>query len=78
MRGDDPLKVMRRAGHSSFETTQKYIRTAEAIGGAIGEVFPTFAAPQSHGETHGKCLSVENEWRRRESTMKAHFEEASA
>lgn|GEM_PF-664201 len=60
MRGDDPLKVMQRAGHSSFETTQKYIRTAEAIGGAIGDVFPAFATPQSHGESHGKCLTVEN------------------
>ncbi|HWA76034.1 MAG TPA: tyrosine-type recombinase/integrase [Polyangiaceae bacterium] len=39
-RGDDPLKIQQRAGHTSFEMTQKYIRTAEAVGEAIGDVFP--------------------------------------
>jgi integrase len=40
IRGDDPLKIQQRAGHASFEMTQKYIRTAEAVGKVIGEVFP--------------------------------------
>lgn len=40
IRGDDPLKIQQRAGHTSFEMTQKYIRTAEAVGEAIGGVFP--------------------------------------
>jgi hypothetical protein len=31
VRGDDPLKIMQRAGHTSFATTQLYVRTAEAI-----------------------------------------------
>ena len=40
IRGDDPLKIQQRAGHTSFEMTQKYIRTAEAVGEVIGKVFP--------------------------------------
>jgi hypothetical protein len=44
IRGDDPLKIQQRAGHTSFEMTQKYIRTAEAVGEAIGDVFPPLPA----------------------------------
>ena len=44
IRGDDPLKIQQRAGHTSFEMTQKYIRTAEAVGEAIGSVFPPLPA----------------------------------
>jgi integrase len=40
IRGDDPLKIQQRAGHRTFEMTLKYIRTAEAVGEVIGEVFP--------------------------------------
>jgi len=40
IRGDDPLKIQQRAGHTSFAMTQKYIRTAEAVGEVIGKVFP--------------------------------------
>ena len=40
IRGDDPLKIKQRAGHRSFGTTEHYIRTAEAVGEAIGAVFP--------------------------------------
>jgi integrase len=40
IRGDDPLKIQQRAGHRTFEMTQKYIRTAEAVGQVIGAVFP--------------------------------------
>jgi hypothetical protein len=39
IRGDDPLKIQQREG-TSFEMTQKYIRTAEAVGEVIGSVFP--------------------------------------
>ena len=45
IRGDDPLKIQQRAGHTTFEMTQKYIRTAEAVGEVIGAVFP--ALPDS-------------------------------
>ncbi|MEO8182505.1 MAG: tyrosine-type recombinase/integrase [Deltaproteobacteria bacterium] len=40
IRGDDPLKIQQRAGHRTFEMTQKYIRTAEAVGEVIGDTFP--------------------------------------
>jgi integrase len=40
VRGDDALKIQARAGHRELETTQKYIRLAELLGGeAFGEVF---------------------------------------
>ncbi len=44
IRGDDVLKIQQRAGHTSFEMTQKYIRTAEAVGEVIGAVFPALPA----------------------------------
>ena len=40
IRGDDALKIQQRAGHTTFDMTQKYIRTAEAVGEVIGAVFP--------------------------------------
>lgn len=40
VRGDDPLKIQRAAGHSNLETTQGYIREAEALVAGFGEVFP--------------------------------------
>jgi integrase len=30
IRGDEPLRIMQRAGHESFATTQLYVREAEA------------------------------------------------
>lgn len=44
IRGDDPLKIMQRAGHSDFKTTQGYIREAEAVREGFGEVFPPLPA----------------------------------
>lgn len=40
IRGDQPLRIMKRAGHESFATTQLYVREAEAIRDGFGEVFP--------------------------------------
>lgn len=40
VRGDDPLKIMQRAGHADFGTTQGYIRMAEAVREGFGDVFP--------------------------------------
>jgi hypothetical protein len=40
IRGDQPLRIMQRAGHESFATTQLYVREAEAIRDGFGEVFP--------------------------------------
>jgi len=41
IRGEDPLKIMQRAGHADFETTQGYIREAEAVRSGFGDVFPS-------------------------------------
>lgn len=40
VRADDPLKIMSRAGHTDVQTTQIYIRTAEALREGFGDVFP--------------------------------------
>ena len=40
IRGDDPLKIQRAAGHKSLNTTQIYIRAAEDLGGRAGKPFP--------------------------------------
>jgi integrase len=40
VRGDDPLRIQQRAGHSDFATTQIYIREAEVFRGGFGEPFP--------------------------------------
>jgi integrase len=40
VRGDEPLKIMQRAGHTNFQTTQIYVRTAEAIRDGFGTPFP--------------------------------------
>ncbi len=40
VRGDDPLKIKQRAGHSSLTTTERYIREAETIRDGFGGVFP--------------------------------------
>ena len=40
IRGDEPLRIMQRAGHENFQTTQLYVREAEAIRDGFGEVFP--------------------------------------
>ena len=40
IRGDDPLKIMQRAAHKQFSTTQGYLRAAEMVGDAIGTPFP--------------------------------------
>jgi integrase len=40
VRGDDPLKIKQRCGHTTFATTELYIREAEAVREGFGDVFP--------------------------------------
>jgi hypothetical protein len=40
VRADDPLKIKQRCGHTTFTTTEIYIREAEAVREGFGEVFP--------------------------------------
>jgi hypothetical protein len=36
IRGDEPVRIMRRAGHECFATTQLYVREAEPIREGFG------------------------------------------
>jgi integrase len=40
VRGDDPLRIQWRAGHTQFATTQKYIDQARKVAGGFGSPFP--------------------------------------
>ena len=40
IRGDEPLKIMQRAAHRNFQTTQTYLHAAEMVGATIGTPFP--------------------------------------
>ncbi len=40
VRGDDGVKIQRRAGHEGFDTTLGYIREAESRRAGFGSVFP--------------------------------------
>lgn len=53
VRGDDPLKIKARAGHSTFSTTEGYIREAENVRQGFGGVFPPLppALLESSGES---------------------------
>jgi len=53
LRGDEPLKIMRRAGHCSLSTTMIYVREAENLEHPVGEPFGALPAPlrESSGET---------------------------
>jgi integrase len=44
VRGDKPLAIRQRCGHSSFTTTELYIREAEVLAEGFGEVFPELPA----------------------------------
>jgi hypothetical protein len=44
VRGDDPLKIKQRCGHTTFSTTELYIREAESVREGFGQVFPTLPA----------------------------------
>jgi hypothetical protein len=58
-RGDDPLRIMQRAGHEDFETTKIYLREAENLSGGFGVVFPALPerllgiVPKSPGAIRG-------------------------
>ena len=47
VRGDDPLRIKQRAGHSSFSTTEGYIREAENLREGFGTPFPPLPAELS-------------------------------
>lgn len=46
VRGDEPLKIQQRAGHTDFQTTQGYIREAEAVRHGFDVVCPELPVSQ--------------------------------
>ncbi len=52
IRGDEPLRIMRAAGHKNFQTTLGYIRAAEQVRDGFGTVFPPLP-PSLLGRTPG-------------------------
>lgn len=60
IRGDDPVKMMRRAGHTNLKTTNGYIREAENLEHPVGEPFAPLPAclldpsGETSGETSGE------------------------
>ncbi len=63
VRGDDAVKIMRRAAHRSFQTTLGYIREAENRRAGFGEVFPKLPAsiicPPELSTCDAKCLKLQ-------------------
>ncbi|MFO0563843.1 MAG: site-specific integrase [Polyangiales bacterium] len=53
VRGDDALKIQRDAGHTSLDTTQRYIREASVYAEGFGEVFPVLPRSLLVGEPDG-------------------------
>jgi integrase len=86
IRGDDPLKIKQRAGHSAFTTTEGYIRQAEAVRAGFGEVFPPLdvllsSAERLVGSKERSKIDPRQSWRRgiyaRRSAERAGFEPAA-
>ncbi|MGH7437478.1 MAG: site-specific integrase [Polyangiaceae bacterium] len=61
---DDPLKIMQRCGHADYNTTQRYVREAEAVRDGFGHPFPPLPgcllgiAPKSPRAIHGSRSSL--------------------
>ena len=58
VRGDDPPKIQRRAGHTDLVTTQRYIRTAEDHRAGFGEPFPELPEVLVSGS---ECGAIDSE-----------------
>jgi len=70
VRGDDPIKIMRAAGHSDMKTTQLYINEAQTFedAGTFGEPFPPLDVAAMTGSANwtgigllGKGLAVQDQ-----------------
>ena len=69
VRNEHPQAIMRHAGHSGFETTQKYIRIADDVREGFGEPFPPLPDQLLGGTKHApsaRSASKATELQRRE------------
>ena len=53
VRGDDPLKIKQRCGHTTFSTTELYVREAENLREGFGTPFPPLPADLLGGAGSG-------------------------
>lgn len=60
VRGDEPLRIKQRAGHSCLATTEGYIRTAEELRPNYGQVFPPFEAQREHCDRQARHKPASN------------------
>jgi hypothetical protein len=58
VQGDEPLKIMRRAGHADFTTTQIYLREAENLAASFGSVCPARCPAGKADQGRGVSASV--------------------
>ena len=59
IRGDAALKIMQRAAHRDFQTTQRYMRSAEMVGDVIGQPFPPLPdALFGHADAHADTIEM--------------------
>jgi len=79
VRGDEPLHIQHRAGHTSFGTTQLYIRQGEALRDGFGEVFPPLPMllERTDWSTIGPKKTATYGFRRGKLAERAGFEPAA-
>lgn len=81
VRGDSPVMIQQAAGHERFETTQAYVRIANAIGRSFGDVFPRLPAElfertaedQSFSVSFGDSVTVENDYGKKRGGRDSNF-----
>jgi hypothetical protein len=57
VRGEEPLRIKQRAGHTAFAMTEKYIREGEAVRDGFGDVFPPLPEDLLGGVSLAESLS---------------------
>ena len=59
VRGDDPLKIQWRGGHTDFETTQGYIAQAKHLAAGFGTPFPPLPASLYQAKEQARISTLE-------------------
>jgi hypothetical protein len=67
IRGDEPMKIMRRAGHENRATTMGYVREAENLVTPVGDPFPPL--PEALLESLGESLDGPAQWAQLRETV---------
>ncbi len=57
VRGDEPLRIQARAGHTSFSTPQGYIREPDVVRAGFGQPFPVLPKSLAEGKRSGESFN---------------------